>query len=40
MFRKSQIGDWRNHFTEAHKPAMKEVANDYLIALGYVEDAN
>ena len=34
-FRKGRIGDWRQHFTQAHKEAMKEVAGDVLIALGY-----
>jgi hypothetical protein len=34
-FRKGQAGDWRNHFTEAHKRAFQEVAGDLLIRLGY-----
>lgn len=34
-FRKGQIGDWRNHFTEEHKQAFKEVAGDVSIDLGY-----
>lgn len=34
-FRKGQTGDWRNHFTEAHRHAFKEVAGDSLIKLGY-----
>jgi hypothetical protein len=38
-FRKGHAGDWRNHFTEAHKRAFKEVAGDLLIWLGYEEDA-
>ena len=34
-FRKGQIGDWRNHFTDQHKAAFKEQAGQYLIDLGY-----
>ena len=34
-FRKGQMGDWRNHFTDAHKQVFKEVAGDTLIELGY-----
>ncbi len=34
-FRKGQINDWRNHFTEAHKRAFKETAGDILIKWGY-----
>jgi sulfotransferase 6B1 len=34
-FRKGTAGDWRNHFTEAHKAAFKEVAGKALIDLGY-----
>lgn len=34
-FRKGQIGDWQNHFTDAHKQAFKAVAGDALIKLGY-----
>lgn len=37
-FRKGQAGDWRNHFTEAHRHAFKEVAGDMLIKLGYERD--
>jgi sulfotransferase 6B1 len=39
-FRKGKLGDWQNHFTEAHKHAFKEVAGDLLIRLGYEEDAS
>lgn len=34
-FRKGQTGDWRTHFTEAHRRAFKAVAGDTLIKLGY-----
>jgi hypothetical protein len=34
-FRRGSIGDWRNHFTEAHRDAFKETAGEHLIALGY-----
>ena len=34
-FRKGQIGDWRNSFTEEHKKVFKEVYGDFLIRLGY-----
>lgn len=37
-FRKGAIGDWRNHFTEQHKEAFKEVAGTSLIELGYESD--
>ena len=37
-FRKGQIGDWRNHFTEEHKQIFKEVHGDTLIRLGYEKD--
>ncbi len=37
-FRKGQIGGWRNHFTEEHKQAFKEVHGDALIKLGYEKD--
>ena len=37
-FRKGQTGDWRNHFTAAHKQAFKEVAGDLLIRFGYETD--
>jgi len=37
-FRKGQIGDWRNHFTEEHKRAFKEVYEDALVRLGYEKD--
>ena len=37
-FRKGVIGDWRNHFDEAHVQAFKEVAGDVLVRLGYEND--
>lgn len=37
-FRKGQIGDWRNHFSEAHKRAFKAVAARSLSELGYEKD--
>ncbi len=37
-FRKGRIGDWQQHFTREHKEAIKEVAGDVLIALGYEND--
>jgi hypothetical protein len=39
-FRKGQIGDWRNHFTETHRRVFKEVAGETLIKLGYEKDRN
>lgn len=37
-FRKGQIGSWRETFEPEHKDAMKEVAGQLLISLGYEED--
>lgn len=39
-FRKGQTGDWRNHFTEAHRRTFKETMGDMLIGLGYEKDAD
>lgn len=39
-FRKGQIGDWQNHFTEAHRRAFKEAAGEILIKLGYEKDSD
>jgi sulfotransferase 6B1 len=39
-FRKGQVGDWRNRFTEAHKRAFKDTAGNLLIELGYEESLN
>ncbi len=38
-FRKGRTGDWRDHFTEAHKRAFKDTAGELLIELGYERDA-
>lgn len=37
-FRKGVIGDWRDHFSEEHRSAVKELAGDYLVRLGYESD--
>lgn len=37
-FRKGVIGDWRNHFTDEHIAAFKEVAGRHLVTLGYERD--
>ena len=37
-FRKGEIGDWRNHFTDEHRDAFKKVAGDLLIQLGYEDN--
>ena len=37
-FRRGQIGSWREHFQEEHKAALKQVAGQYLIELGYERD--
>lgn len=34
-FRKGVIGDWREHFTDHHRDAMKDLLGDYLVQLGY-----
>ncbi len=39
-FRRGRVGDWKRHFTEEHKAALKEVAGDLLIALGYEHDTD
>ena len=39
-FRKGVIGDWKNHFTEEHKQAFKEMCGRELIDLGYEKDLN
>lgn len=37
-FRKGVAGDWKNHFTDKHKDAIKAVAGDWLIKHGYEEN--
>ena len=37
-FRKGQVGDWHNHFSEEHVSAFKDIMGDRLIALGYEQD--
>jgi hypothetical protein len=37
-FRRGKIGDWRNHFTEEHKAAFKEIAGQILIDLDLERD--
>ncbi|NJP04111.1 MAG: sulfotransferase domain-containing protein [Chloroflexaceae bacterium] len=36
-FRKGQIGDWSNHFTEEQKRIFKQVAGAELIEMGYAD---
>jgi hypothetical protein len=38
FLRKGIEGDWKNHFSEAHKQKFKEIAGDLLIELGYERD--
>lgn len=37
-FRKGQIGEWRECYTDAHRQRFKELAGDVLIAAGYETD--
>ncbi|UCF19438.1 MAG: sulfotransferase domain-containing protein [Gemmatimonadota bacterium] len=39
-FRSGRAGSWREEFTEKHRDAMKQVAGDLLIQLGYAADYN
>lgn len=34
-FRKGEIGDWKNHFTDEHKHLFKKTAGKALIKMGY-----
>jgi hypothetical protein len=34
-FRSGKTGEWKKHFTKAHKKIFKEVAGDLLVKLGY-----
>ena len=38
--RKGITGDWKNHFSTAHKKQFKAIAGDLLIELGYEKDFN
>jgi hypothetical protein len=38
FLRKGIEGDWKNHFSEAHKQKFKAIAGDLLIELGYERD--
>jgi hypothetical protein len=37
-FRSGKTGEWKKHFTEAHKKIFKEVAGELLVKLGYEEN--
>ena len=39
-FRKGQIGDWKNHFSQKHKLLAKKTLGKILIDLGYENDKN
>lgn len=39
-YRKGEAGDWRRVLTESHREAIKSVAGDLLIRLGYEQDFN
>jgi len=37
-FRKGQVGDWKNHFSDAHRQVFKEQSGDVLIRMGYEDN--
>jgi hypothetical protein len=37
-FRSGKTGEWKKHFTEAHKKIFKDAAGDLLLKLGYEKD--
>lgn len=39
-FRKGIVGDWKNHFGDAHRERFKELAGQFLIEMGYEHDLN
>jgi hypothetical protein len=39
-FRAGKMGEWRTHFTPAHKSMFKEVAGELLVKLGYEDGDN
>lgn len=39
-YRKGEIGDWKNHFTETHRRAFKDVAGDILLRLNYEDNSD
>jgi len=39
-FRKGQINNWKNQLSETHKEAIKEVAGNAIIQMGYESDFN
>ena len=40
FYRKGQIGDWQNYFTEDQKRWFKETAGEALVKHGYEKDLN
>ena len=37
-FRKGIVGDWKNHFSQAHKARFKELSGGKLVSMGYEKD--